>query len=207
MELLVRALSEPTRRNILEFLHGHPNQQVTVDEVVKIEQIHRSVAFDHLEMLADAGLLERGRREGPRGRPARTYTYRGAAVELSYPPRQHQLLATVLGKVVNGQGAKGVRAARLAGRHAGKRIASAGRGIPGAIRSLSVLGGEYELSRRGIHATNCVFREACAASQVACAVHAGLIEGALEAAGVIRIVRPAGGDGEGGCWYRLEARK
>jgi predicted ArsR family transcriptional regulator len=206
MELLVGALSEPTRRSILDFLRSHPNEEVTVDEVVKIEQIHRSVAFDHLEMLADADLVERGRREGPRGRPARTYTYLGAAVELSYPPRQHQLLATVLGQAVTAQGAKGLRAARLAGRQAGKRLASHGRGIAGAVRSLSALGGEYELSRGSIHARNCVFQEACAASQVACAVHGGIIEGALEAAQVIRIVRPAGGDGKGGCWYRLEAR-
>ena len=203
----MRTLSEPTRRSILDFLHSHINEEVTVDELVQVERIHRSVAFDHLEMLADAGLIERGRREGPRGRPARTYAYRGAAVEFSYPTRQHQLLATVLSKAMRGQGAKGVRAARLAGRRAGIQIASSGRGIAAAARSLSTLGGEYEVSRESIHARNCVFREACAAGDIACAVHAGIIEGALEAAGVIRIVKPGGGDGEGGCWYRLEAQK
>lgn len=207
MELLVRALSEPTRRSILDFLRAHANEEVTVDELVKVERIHRSVVFDHLEMLADAGLVKRGQREGPRGRPARTYTYIGTAVELSYPARQHQLLATVLSKTVHGQGAKGLRAARVAGRHAGMRLASGGRGITGAARALSTLGGEYEVSRHGIHARNCVFREACAAGHIACAVQAGIIEGALEAAGVMRIVKAAGGDGEGGCWYRLEAQK
>jgi len=131
----------------------------------------------------------------------------GTAVEFSYPPRQHQLLATVLSKAVRGQGAKGLRAARLAGRRAGIQMASSGRGIAGAARALSTLGGEYEPSHHSIHARNCVFLEACAAGNIACAVHAGIIEGALEAAGVIRLVKPIGGDGEGGCWYRLEARK
>ena len=207
MELLVRALSDPTRRSILELLHSHANQEVTVDELVKVERIHRSVVFDHLEMLADAGLLGRGQREGPRGRPARTYRYLGTAVEFSYPPRQHQLLATVLSKAVKSKGAKGLRAARLAGRRAGLQLASGVRGIASAARALSTLGGEYELSRQSIHARNCVFLEACAAGEIACVVHAGIIEGALEAAGVTRIVKPAGGDSEGGCWDRLEARK
>jgi predicted ArsR family transcriptional regulator len=207
MELLVRALSEPTRRSILDFLHDHANQEVTVDELVKVEHVHRSVAFDHLEMLADAGLIERGQREGPRGRPARTYAYRGTSIEFSYPQRQHQLLATILSKAMRGQGAKGVRAARLAGRRAGMQLASGGRGTAGAARTLATLGGEYEVSRHSIHAGNCVFLEACAAGDMACVVHAGIIEGALESAGVIRIVKPFGGDGEGGCWYRLEARK
>lgn len=206
MELLVRALSEPTRRSILEFLHSQVNKGVTVDELVKVERIHRSVAFDHLELLADAGLVERGRREGQRGRPARTYTYRGSAVEFSYPMRQHQLLATVLSKAVKGQGAAGVRAARLAGRRAGIGLAPGGRGIAAAARTLAALGGEYELTGRSLHSRNCVFREACAAGEIACSVHAGMIEGVLEAAGVKRMVKPVGGDGEGGCWYRLEAR-
>ena len=203
----MRALSDSTRRSILDFLHSHASEEVTVDELVKVERIHRSVVFDHLEMLADAGLVKRGQREGPRGRPARTYTYLGTAVELSYPPRQHQLLATVLSKAVLGQGANGLQAARVAGRHAGMRLASGGRGIAGAARSLSTLGGEYEVSRQSIHARNCMFLEACAAGDIACAVQAGIIEGALEKAGVMRIVKPAGGDGEGGCWYRLEAQK
>jgi len=178
-----------------------------VDELVKVERIHRSVAFDHLELLADAGLIERGQREGPRGRPARTYAYRGAAAEFSYPARQHQLLATVLSKAVKGQGASGLRAARLAGRRAGIQLASGGRGIAAAARALSTLGGEYELTRSSLYSRNCVFREACAVGEIACAVHAGMIEGVLEAAGVKRIVKPVGMDGAGGCCYRLEARK
>jgi len=207
MDLLVRALSEPTRRSILDFLHSHVNEELTVDELVKVERIHRSVAFDHLEMLADAGLVERGQRDGPRGRPARTYSYRGTAVEFSYPTRQHQLLATVLSKAVKGQGASGLRAAKVAGRRAGIGLASGGRGISAAVRTLSTLGGEYELTRSSLHSRNCVFREACASGEIACAVHAGMIEGALEAAGVKRVVKPVGRDGEGGCWYRLEAQK
>ena len=207
MELLVRALSEPTRRSILDFLHSHVNEEVTVDELVKVERIHRSVAFDHLELLADAGLIERGQREGARGRPARTYAYRGTAAEFSYPARQHQLLATVLSKAVKGHGSFGLRAARRAGRQAGIGLASGGRGIAAAVCTLSTLGGEYELTRRSLHSRNCVFREACAAGEIGCVVHAGMIEGVLEAAGVKRIVKPVGRDGEGGCWYRLEAQK
>ncbi len=206
MEVLVRALSEPTRRSILDFLHSHVNEEMTVDELVKVARIHRSVAFDHLELLADAGLIVRGQREGSRGRPARTYAYRGAAAEFSYPARQHQLLASVLSEAVKGQGASGLRAARLAGRRAGVGLASGGRGIAAAARTLSNLGGEYELTRNTLHSGNCVFREACAAGEIACAVHAAMIEGVLAASGVKRIVKPVGTDDQGGCWYRLEAR-
>src|SRR2546425_2129948 len=93
-------------------------EAVTVDEVSAEHRIHRSVAFEHLELLARLGLLVRGSRSGFPGRPARTYRFGGEAAEVSYPPRQHRLLAGLLAEVVAG----GTAPKRL-GEACGRRLA------------------------------------------------------------------------------------
>src|ERR1700716_1046651 len=99
MTELIRALADPTRRRILTSLQARP-EAVTVDEVAEAQGIHRTVAFEHLELLARPGLLVRGPRSGSPGRPARTYRFGGEAAEVSYPPRQHRLLAGLLAGAV-----------------------------------------------------------------------------------------------------------
>jgi predicted ArsR family transcriptional regulator len=55
MTELLRALADSTRRRILTSLQGR-TEAVTVDEVAAAQGIHRTVAFEHLELLARLGL-------------------------------------------------------------------------------------------------------------------------------------------------------
>jgi predicted transcriptional regulator len=53
---LLQALADATRRRILTSLQRR-TEALTVDEVSAEHGIHRSVAFEHLELLARLGLL------------------------------------------------------------------------------------------------------------------------------------------------------
>jgi predicted ArsR family transcriptional regulator len=199
----LRVLSDPTRRAILDLARERGAADLTVDEASTAMEVHRSVAFDHLEMLAGVGLLQRGRRGGRRGRPARTYRYVGHALQLSYPQRQHQLLATILAVALDGPPEDSQRV-RDCARQYGEGLTGGKVGVGSAVRGLSSLGGRYQLRGNDLHARNCIFREACSSNPAVCTVHASIIEGAFFGAGASAAARAAGADGTGGCWYRLE---
>jgi predicted ArsR family transcriptional regulator len=195
---LLRALADPTRRRILTSLHARP-EAVTVDEVAAAQGLHRTVAFEHLELLARLGLLVRDSRAGFRGRPARTYRFAGEAAEVSYPPRQHRLLAGLLAEAIAG----GTEPKRL-GEAYGRQLVLGSRRESEAIARLEPLGAGYEMIGNHIQARNCVFHEACAsAREVVCGVQAGLLQGALAAAGSDRYVVPQGPDHGGGCGFEV----
>src|SRR5262249_61364806 len=83
----LRAVVAPPRRRILEGFHHRPDRELTVDDVAGEQRVHRTVAFDHLELLVAMGLLATGtRRTGWRGKPARTYRLAARAVEGRGPP-------------------------------------------------------------------------------------------------------------------------
>ncbi len=169
-----------------------------MDEVSATQGIHRSVAFEHLELLARLGLLVRGSRTGFRGRPARTYHAMGGAAEVSYPPRQHRLLAGLLATAIRG-GIEPIRA----GEAYGRRLAAGSGSEAAAMARLEGLGARYEMIGSRIEASNCVFQEACeSAREVVCGVQAGLLKGALAAAGADRDVTPTGPDASGGCGFQ-----
>jgi len=198
MTELLRALADSTRRRILSSLQAQP-EAVTVDEVASAQGIHRTVAFDHLELLARLGLLVRGSRSGFPGRPARTYRFGGEAAEVSYPPRQHRLLAGLLAEAIAGK----TKPKRL-GEAYGRQLAVGTRSESEAIARLEPLGADHQVVGNQIQARNCVFQEACvSAREVVCGVQAGLLQGALAAAGSNRDVVPQGPDGGGGCNFEL----
>jgi predicted ArsR family transcriptional regulator len=193
---LLQALADATRRRILTSLQRR-TEALTVDEVSAEHGIHRSVAFEHLELLARLGLLVRGSRTGFRGRPARTYHAVGEAAEVSYPPRQHRLLAGLLAGAIR----SGIEPLR-AGEEYGSHLAAGSGSEAEAMARLEALGARYEMIGSRIQASNCVFREACdSAREVVCGVQAGLLKGALVAAGVNRDVTPKGPDARGGCGF------
>lgn len=196
---LLQALADPTRRAILTSLQA-AGRALTVDEVAAIQGVHRTVAFEHLEVLAGLGLLERDARTGFRGRPARLYRAPAAAVEISYPARQYRLLALVLADAL----AEQTEPSR-AGEAFGRRLAAGSRDQGEAIAALEQLGSRYELRGEEIHAGNCIFREACdSAREIVCGVHAGLLQGALAAAGLDRQVIPKGPEPGRGCAYHVQ---
>jgi predicted ArsR family transcriptional regulator len=195
---VLRALADSTRRRILTSLQARP-EAVTVDEVAEAQGVHRTVAFEHLELLARLGLLVRGSRSGFPGRPARTYRFAGEAAEVSYPPRQHRLLAGLLAEAIAGK----TEPKRL-GEAYGRHLALGTRSESEAIARLEPLGADYQVGGNHIQARNCIFQEACVwAREVVCGVQAGLLQGALAAAGSNRDVVPQGPDGGGGCDFEL----
>jgi predicted ArsR family transcriptional regulator len=205
MDSVIFAIADSRRRAIFGSFARHPMREMTVDEVATGQGIHRSVAFSHLERLADAALLVRADRGGRRGRPSRVYKYAGSAAEASHPPRHHRLLAELLAVGLAEEGPSGRQVARRQGLEAGRRIGTAGAAGQQALAALDALGGEYRLGDEVVVAENCVFREACgAAYEVVCETHAALIEGVLEAVGTQRRVIPLGPTDSGGCAFKLE---
>src|SRR5690348_15731228 len=96
------SIFEPARRRIADLLRSRRGGYWTVDEVATSQRIHRTVAFNHLEALADDGLATKVSVKGGRGRPANAYRYAGKPVELSYPPQRTALLGQVLARALSG---------------------------------------------------------------------------------------------------------
>ena len=132
--------------------------------------------------------------------------YRAAAAEASHPPRQHRTLAILLAGALAARGGAGREQAKQAGAAYGRALAAGSRSEAEAMARLEVLGAWYETAPDHIHARNCVFREACLSErEVVCGLQAGILEGALAAAGLERTLVTAGPDAGGGCTFRIEA--
>src|SRR5438105_3645399 len=182
----------PTRFRILQALRNRRDGFWTIDEVAATHGIERTVAFEHLELLVAAGVATKQKLSGGRGRPLNTYRYAGTARDNLSPPQRSQLLATLL-------------AQSLAVTPGGPRLAhGVGREFGKSLGEIDRLGGGYRLDDQSVHALTCMFETACAsARQVVCGLHAGLIEGALAAAGSTYVVTPEGPDGLGGCVFHM----
>jgi predicted ArsR family transcriptional regulator len=200
----VSALQDPTRRRILLDFHVH-RREWTVDEVAKAVGIHRTVAHDHLERLTALGYLTTGQRRGKFGKPAKLYRLAGQNIEFSYPPRRFARLAGLLGQALQKRGAEGVRAARQMGREYGaSMITKPATSRQKVLRQLARLGADYVATNQQVLARNCIFREACAVAQdVVCELHAGLLEGAFQKAGLQVRTEAFRNYPEHGCAYRL----
>lgn len=205
VESLAVALQDATRRRILLALL-HDAQARTVDEVAALAGVHRTVAFTHLERLVALQLLEKRPRRGRRGKPASLYSVRTPVVALTYPPRQFQMLAGLLGSGLRSLGDAGCDVAREQGRRYGAGLpAERATTLEEALRPLRELGAEYTVVSSDIATSGCVFREACdEAREVVCSLHAGVLEGALGAAGIIATVEPRGALAPTGCHFGVQ---
>jgi predicted ArsR family transcriptional regulator len=194
VERVASALGEPTRRNILLALYEDPEPR-TVDQVAALAGVHRTVAFNHLERLAELGYLVSEKRRGVRGKPAKLYRPAHRRLELSHPQRRFGELAALLAASLGGLGEPGVEAARAAGLGFGRSLAG----------GLAELGADYLVEDSSIVARNCVFREACdCARAVVCGLHSGLLEGARGRVGLVGQVVPGGPVGETGCRFVIK---
>jgi predicted ArsR family transcriptional regulator len=205
IERLVGALQDPTRRSILLSFYEDPGPH-GVDDVAAVAGVHRTVAFSHLERLAAGGFLDTSQRRGGPGKPAKLYRLVAGPLELHHPARQFATLAGLLAAGLAGFGSSGVDAAREAGRRHGSTLAGGTTTSPAqALLPLVLLGGEYAVEGDTVLVRNCIFREACgSAPQIVCHLHAGMIEGALEAAGFNCTVEPNGDEtSQATCAYHL----
>lgn len=207
MDRAVGALQDPTRRAILLDFYQYPQTARTVDEVAGSAAIHRSVAFGHLERLVSLGYLAMGKRRGRSGKPANLYRLAGERIELNYPARRFLPLATLLATGLKEFGREGVQTAQRVGRRFGASLVRRRAGtVAGVLRELVSFGGSYRSEADLVEARNCVFREACeAAPEIICHLHAGVLEGALEEAGVARRVVPLTREPGDTCRFRVSA--
>jgi predicted ArsR family transcriptional regulator len=201
----ISALQDPTRRRILlDFFVHEP--EWTVDDVAKAVGVHRTVAHRHLERLVALGYLAVGQRRGKSGKPAKLYRLTGQQIELSYPVRRFARLAGLLAESLKGQGRKGIKTARETGRRFGATLVSKPADSTRAVlQQLAPLGADYTITDHDqVLAQNCVFREACAvAEDIVCELHAGLLEGAFEQAGLALRTEAFKNYAEQGCAYRV----
>ena len=204
LERTVGALRDPTRRSIMLSLLRDRTPR-TVDEIAEMAGVHRTVAFGHLERLVDLGFLEKGKRRSGVGKPAALYGPGPSPLSLQYPARQFVVLAGLLASALGSLGETGVDLARDAGRRLGEGAAPRRRGsVPEALDAIGFLGAEHAVDGEEIVAANCVFLDACAGSpQVVCALHAGILEGALSAAGIPARVEARGPVPPAGCAFRV----
>ncbi len=200
----VSALQDPTRRRILLDFYVH-QPEWTVAEVAEAVGIHRTVAHGHLERLVALGYLLSGQRRGASGKPAKLYRLAGRQIDLSYPVRRFARLSALLAAGLRGT-PDGIRTAHEAGRRYGASLVTEPADSPGSVLGqLAPLGAEYRLAGNDeVLAENCIFRQACeGAEEVVCELHAGILEGAFQGAGLALRIEPFRDFAEKGCAYQM----
>lgn len=201
----ISALQDRTRRRILLDFYVH-QPEWTVDDAAKAAGVHRTVAHGHLERLVALGYLVVGQRRGKSGKPANLYRLAGQQIDFSFPVRRFARLAGLLAEGLQTRGVEGIEAARVAGRRYGASLVSKRAESPQSVLGeLAPLGADYVISEDGqVLARNCIFRQACAvAEDVVCELHAGLLEGAFQKAGLAVRAEALRNYAELGCAYRV----
>jgi len=181
------------RLRVLSALKSGP---ADLDQLAAEVNLHRTVVHDHLSRLREAGLVQVDRKAVSRpGRPGHLYRLSENAVEVSWPARQHRLLASVLGRALGAGAADPRRVAEEAGLRCGLELQLS------ELASLESLGWEYRVVGDKLMTENCAFREACRESDgIACHVHAGMLQVAVgRRIGIV-------GRSDSGCDFRLGAK-
>jgi predicted ArsR family transcriptional regulator len=220
----IAALDDDLRRGMYEFARA-ARRPVTRDEAAAAVGISRKLAAFHLDKLVGAGVLQA--RTGPAtgirrvGRAPKVYEPSEADIQVSIPPRRHDLLAGILLAAVLSErpGETAGDAARHAAREHGQRAGAAERdrarpGRLGAERALTLAG--QLLAQRGFEPTreaptclrlrSCPFHPLAArARELVCGINhaflAGLVDG-LQAPAVEAVLDPRAGE----CCVELRAR-
>jgi predicted ArsR family transcriptional regulator len=187
---LVRALGEPTRREVYLAVEraGRPMTRIDVAQAVGIT--HRLAAF-HLDKLADEGLLDihrarpTDRPAGPgAGRPAKWYRPSGVQFDLTIPPRRTDIAARVMALALEQLGPQGAhRKALLEQAHAcGQALArkhSEDQDLPSQLTNLG-----YQPAARPdgtLELRNCPFHPIVqVAPDSACTMNQALLTGLTE---------------------------
>ncbi|HEX3455110.1 MAG TPA: helix-turn-helix domain-containing protein [Gaiellaceae bacterium] len=187
---LHRALADERRRRLVAELQGAP-RGLDARELARRLGLHQNTVRWHLGVLAGAGLVESqpAQRSEP-GRPRILYSLSRHATQ---PRRdEYRLLATILAGTVAGQ-AGGSAGAESAGRAWGRYLVrcplplvrvSDDEAIGEVVRVLDEQGFVPDAKGRDVNMRRCPFHDLAEQHpQVVCAVHRGLISGALDELG------------------------
>ena len=209
----IHLLAEPTRRSLFDAVR-RSEAPMTRDDVAAATGVSRRLVAFHLDLLADAGLVDvdyarpPGRGGPGAGRPAKRYRATDQEIAVSLPGRRYDLAARVFAAGIRDAGAEGdARSSALAaaedeGRRIGElrkpaRSPGTTRTLACAAAALADLGYEpgYEGPKR-IRLHNCPFHAVVdVAPQLVCGMNerfvAGLLEGLAGSPSVTAALTPS----------------
>lgn len=187
---LHRALAEPRRRRLVDELEAAPDG-LDAQELARRLELHPNTVRWHLGILGDAGVVES--KAAPRSGPGRPRIVYELSAETRAPGREeYRLLATILAGTVSGEEGGSGRAedsGREWGRFLVHRPAPNVRlhdreAVAEVTRMLGEQGFRPDADGTEISMRRCPFHDLAEQHpEVVCAVHRGMISGALEELG------------------------
>ena len=185
---MIAALVDPVRRA----LYDHVRQQrrpVTREDAARAVDISRGLAAFHLDKLVEVGMLHARYEASPeqprgRGRSPKVYEASPDGVTLTLPPRQYELMATVLADAVAEDSGDAAAAARrraaALGDAIGASVAGTGDAATRALTCLADLGYEPRTVDGAIVLGNCPFHPLAARhTALVCGINVEFVAGLL----------------------------
>jgi predicted ArsR family transcriptional regulator len=178
-------LAQPTRARIFALLVDMEGAADTEELAARL-RLHPNGVRRHLKQMLDAGLLERKRARGRRGRPRDRWVVSAAARPAGEPPRAYDVLAGWLARAIP-VAPRRLREVERAGREIGRELAPGGRGdsVERFRQIVTALGFQPELEVGGdgeflCRLGNCPYQDAVRErADVVCTLHRGITAGLL----------------------------
>jgi predicted ArsR family transcriptional regulator len=179
-------LSQRTRARLFELLSELKRSAGTAELAERLE-LHPNGVRLHLDRLERAGLVERARERGGRGRPPDAWRIAPGARPAGAPPRAYRDIGRWLARAL-GRRSSGLAGVEKTGREIGRELAPGGprTGAESLETILSALGFQPAVEHRGagrltLCLGNCPYRDAVRENQPAvCALHRGITRGLLD---------------------------
>jgi len=185
-----RVLAQPTRRLIFDLL-VEAKEPLRTDSVAGRLGMHVNGIRRHLEQLAEAGLIDRRRERGRRGRPGDSWVIASDATPGGMKPTAYTELAVWLAEAMPTD-PESIRRVEEVGRRIGRRLRAvhapdSREPAAEAFRDVfAALGFQPEITQSeggGFSCTlrNCPYMESAAANpEAVCGLHRGMTAGLLE---------------------------
>ncbi|MBS1676139.1 MAG: helix-turn-helix domain-containing protein [Actinobacteria bacterium] len=179
-------LTQRTRADIFSWL-VEQRAPVSTEALAKALALHPNGIRRHLERMHEAGLLERGRSKGRRGRPGDLWSVAPGATPAGERPTGYADLARWLARAIP-PGRNRLREVEKAGRDIGRELAPdahADDPVEGFRQAVASLGFSPELETRDstgfvCRLENCPYRASVMENkEVICALHKGITSGLL----------------------------
>lgn len=179
-------LAQRTRARIFSWLVEH-REPASTEALATALELHPNGVRRHLERMLEAGLVERRRSRGRRGRPGDLWAIAPGADPGGQRPTGYADLSRWLARAIP-PGRNRLREVEKAGREIGRELAPSGPAedpVEGFCQTVTSLGFRPELEARGegsfvCRLENCPYRESVKENQdVVCALHKGITSGLL----------------------------
>lgn len=198
---ITNVLSDPTRYYIYQYI-VKKHREVTVQEIADHFEIHPNVARLHLSKLEDVKMVvSESKKTGKGGRPSRLYQLSNEVIQLQFPARDYQLLATIALQALSTLGDPGVEVLSKTGKIYGQELIHkilhqhttdlgnlSFQEKVNLLNEAAIAAGfspEFEATEKEdkilLHVFNCPFKElAISDSHVICSMHNAFLLGMFE---------------------------